>query len=241
MRIFLTVFLILFTSNFAQARPVIADLSLRTIEINSSFTGTEILLFGARNDAGDIVVVIRGPEISYMVRKKERNLGMWVNKDEAVFKNANGFYTVAANRPIDKIQNDNMISVLGIGIENLHFDIKGKKKEIPEFKQAFIDYKQNKKLFSPIVEEVSFIGDTLFRTIIKFPDNIPRGTYTAEVYLFSDGQLVGMQSTPLSVYKKGFDAVVFDFAYNYPAIYGIIAVLVALAGGWIAGAIFRKV
>ena len=226
----------------ANARPVIADLSLRQIEIDSGFKGTEILLFGARNDAGDVAVVVRGPQDSYIVRKKERTLGLWMNRKSMVFENVNGFYTVAASRPLAEIRNDYMLSSLAIGIENLPMqndndDITANER----FVKAFLDKKQEDNLYSPVVGNVLFIGDTLFRTIIRFPDNIPRGVYTAEVYLFSDGQLSGVQSTPLIVRKKGFDAFVYDFSRNYPAVYGILAVLIAITAGWVAGTLFRRV
>jgi uncharacterized protein (TIGR02186 family) len=116
-----------------------------------------------------------------------------------------------------------------------------KEVEVDEFTNAFLDYKQSVKLYDPVIKEVSFIGDTLFRTIIHFPDNIPRGDYTAEVYLFSGGQLSGMQSTPLVVSKKGFDALMYDFAHRHAVLYGILAVALALFSGWLAGRIFRKV
>lgn len=226
----------------AVARPVIADLSLRQIEIDSGFKGTEILLFGARNDAGDIVVVIRGPESSYIVRKKERVAGIWMNKQQATFNNTHGFYNVSSSRPMEEIKNDYLLASLEIGVENIVFPIEAEEGiDTVEFQKAFLERKQQNSLYFPVIGDVSFIGDTLFRTIIKFPDNIPRGTYTAEVYLFSDGQLSGVQSTPLLVKKKGFDAFVFDFAYSYPALYGILAVIIALVAGWLAGAIFRKV
>lgn len=229
-------------SQQSYARPIIADLSLRQIEIDSSFKGTEILLFGARNDAGDIVVTVRGPELSYIVRKKEKIAGIWANRRQVRFDDINGFYTVASNRPLSELNNDYLLASLNIGTDNLDLAIKGPPVlEAEEFKKALLAQQVKSQLFTPSVEEVSFIGDTLFRTIIKFPENIPRGTYTAEVYLFSDGQLIGVQSTPILVYKKGFDAFVYDFAYKNPATYGIIAVLIALFAGWVAGILFRRV
>lgn len=235
-------FFALFSGSYAFAVPVIADMSLRAIEIDSRFKGTEILLFGARNDAGDVVVVIRGPEFSYVGRKKERIAGIWVNSKEAYINNALGFYDVATSRPLDEIKNDKLISSLGIGMDNLILNVDAKNdEERKEFKNAFLAKKKRDNVYMPLIGSVDFIGDTLFRTIIKFPENIPRGTYTAEVYLFSDGQLVGIQSTPILVEKIGFDAIVYDFAYKYPAFYGIIAVIIALAAGWAAGAIFRRI
>lgn len=237
-----------FTHSASYARPVIADLSLRQIAIDSGFKGDEILLFGARNDAGDVVVVVRGPKLSYIMRKKEKmKAGIWANNKHAVFEHIHGYYNVASSRPVKELKNDNLLKSLSIGLQNIELPIKIDEEDshndidLRGFQKAFLEKQEQENLYFPIIGNVEFIGDTLFRTIIKFPENIPRGIYTAEVYLFSDGQLSGLQTTPLIVKKKGFDAFIYDFAYRYPLFYGIIAVLLALAAGWIAGAIFRKV
>ena len=228
--------------SISYSRPVIADLAVRQIEIDSGFKGTDILLFGARNDPGDIVVVVRGPEKTYTVRKKQRTLGVWVNKKQMVMRNVNGFYVVASNRPLEEIHNDYLLSTLNIGTgEESLPDINLPRPEDVEFEDAFLKKQRDDNLYVPSVQEISLMGDTLFRTVIRFPENIMRGTYTAEIYLFSDGQLSGIQSTPIIVSKKGFDAFVYDFAYKYPLIYGILAVGIALFAGWVAGHIFRKV
>ena len=67
----------------AATRPILVpDVSQRTVRILYSFTGAELLLFGAilypggRQPSGerpvDIVVVVKGPEQSVLVREKER-------------------------------------------------------------------------------------------------------------------------------------------------------------------------
>jgi uncharacterized protein (TIGR02186 family) len=237
------IFLLCFLANTdSSARPVIADLSLRQIEIDTSFKGTEILLFGARNEAGDIVVVVRGPKMSYILRKKEKIAGIWVNQKHAVFEKASGYYNASASRPVQEIKNDSLIKALGIGMQNLDLPEKVDKNiDMEEFRKAFLQKQVKADLYDPVIGEVQFIGDTLFRTIIQFPENIPQGIYNAEVYLFSDGQLSGLQTTPLIVKKKGFDAIVYNFSHEQPLMYGIIAVILALTAGWIAGELFRKV
>lgn len=224
----------------AHTRPIIADLSLRTIEIDSGFNGIDMLLFGARNEAGDIVVVVRGPARDYIVRKKERVGGIWVNRKHKEFKETSTFYSIASSRPLDKIHNEYLLSSLGIGFDNV-LNQENLSDEEKEFQKALLAHQTKHALYSPEIEEVSFIGDTLFRSVLHFPENIIRGTYTAEVYLIRNGELVAMQSTPVLSYKKGFDAYIYDLAYNHPAIYGIIAILLALIAGWIAGTFFKKV
>jgi uncharacterized protein (TIGR02186 family) len=234
--------LIICSAFYANARPIIADLSLRSIPIDSGFNGTDILLFGARNDAGDIVVVVRGPETSYTVRQKSQIAGVWVNRDKVEMHHARGYYSVAASRPLDELYNDTLLQVLGVGVDNIHWHIDAASNmDSTPFVEAFVANKELDKLYQPTVKSVNFIGDTLFRTLIHFPETIPKGTYSAEVYLFSDGALVGMQTTPLEVYKTGADAFIYEFAHNHPAFYGLFAIAIALLAGWLAGIIFRKV
>ena len=42
-------------------QPLVADLSAHEISITTGFSGTELLLFGATEGEGDVIVVIRGP------------------------------------------------------------------------------------------------------------------------------------------------------------------------------------
>jgi uncharacterized protein (TIGR02186 family) len=90
------------------------------------------------------------------------------------------------------------------------------------------------------VNKVNFIGERLFRTTIEFPSNVPTGTYLVQVFLVRDKDVVGGQTTPLVVSKVGIDADVFGFAGRQPAVYGAIAVGIAMLAGWLASLPFRS-
>lgn len=233
--------------SWGMAKPLVADLSSRSVKIDSGFTGTELLLFGARNDAGEIVVLLRGPYDSYIVRKKERVAGIWVNRKQVQFDNVEGFYAIASSRELTNYQNSYLLKSLGIGIDQLpnslmqKATLHRKADRDGEFSRALLAFKQREDLYPVSVNTVSFIGETLFRTLIPIPEKIPRGTYVAEIYLLSDGQLSGIQSTPLIVEKTGFDAFIYDLAYQHSFFYGLLAIVVALGAGWLAGVIFKKV
>jgi uncharacterized protein (TIGR02186 family) len=216
----------------AYAKPLISDLSQYRIPIDSSFTGTSLLLFGARQDAGDVVVVVRGPESDFVVRKKERVAGIWVNRHQEVFQGLPYFYRVYMDDARQR-QWPDVLHRLAILPEQGG--------PVPDdFRQAFMRDREKQALYMPPLDAVSFMGETLFKVDIDFPDTIPRGMYTAEVYLLQDGELVGMQSTPLKVEKQGFDALLFDLAHGASLLYGMLAVLMALSVGWLAGLVFKK-
>ena len=74
----------------AQAKPVLVpDVSARRIEIRYSFTGAQLLLFGAilyprgviPERTPDIAVVLRGPVEPILVREKQKVAGIWMNAE----------------------------------------------------------------------------------------------------------------------------------------------------------------
>ncbi|MBU1258518.1 MAG: TIGR02186 family protein, partial [Alphaproteobacteria bacterium] len=91
----------------ATAPQLVPDVSQRDIEIQYSFTGADLLLFGAivypdgnrPEKPADIVVVLKGPEQSITMREKQKVAGIWVNADRASFRSAPSFYAMASSRP----------------------------------------------------------------------------------------------------------------------------------------------
>jgi uncharacterized protein (TIGR02186 family) len=75
---------------------------------------------------------------------------------------------------------------------------------------------------------------------VYFPANVPTGSYQVETYLLRDGQVVSAQTTPLIVSKVGVEATLTRFASEYAAVYGLVAIIVALLAGWGGYALFRK-
>lgn len=236
----MTVMLMACFSHLAKAEPILADLSIRSIDINTTFAGTQILLFGARNDAGDIVVVVRGPDEDYIVRKKERVMGMWMNNKKERFYNTPSFYAIASSKKLENIDNQPMLARYGVGAEYMEpAKIEGDAIK-KEFWNALVAHHRKTAIYPKTVEPISFWGESLFRTVLNFPKAIPPGTYIAEIYLFRDGELAALQTTPVIVDKVGFEAWMYELAHRWPLFYGLACVLLAYLAGWVASHLFRK-
>jgi uncharacterized protein (TIGR02186 family) len=229
----------------ARAQALVADLSDHFIAITTGFIGTDVLLFGAIEGDGDVVVVLRGPAGRELVRRKSRIAGIFVNDREVPFLGVPTFYSVSSNRPLDEILSPSVRMRHEIGFDTLRF-VPEKPADaanpalIEEFRSALIRNKQRAELYVEDPGKVVFLGARLFRTRVYFPSTLPTGSYTADVYLVRGGQVISAQSTPLIVSKVGFGATVFDFAYGWPMAYGVLAVLVALLAGWLAALAFRR-
>ncbi len=230
-----------FTSG-AHSSPVIADLSAYHVDIDSSFRGTRLFLFGARNDPGRLYIVLRGPNQTYTVRKKERMLGIWLVGQQVTFENVPQLYTVigAKNNFDPAIQP--YLAALNIGFDHIPMLTKNTvdEKTRLEFSQALADIKRKQKLYAEQSESLRTLGQTLFKANLDFPDSISRGAYTADVYLLDEQGVVGMQSLPIDVKQKGLEAFISNAAQQFPMLYGLCAVGVALLLGWGANTLLRR-
>ena len=226
----------------ARAQPLVFDLSSHLIAITTGFSGTELLLFGATEGEGDVIVTLRGPETTAVVRKKTRVAGIWINTDRLTFTGAPAFYRVPASRPIEQIAPPALRARHQIGLENLRMapPVEARPEEIQTFRAGLLRNQENRGLYSSEAGRVTFLGPRLFRTRVVLPANVPPGAYTAEVLLVRNGQVLAAQTTPMFVSKIGVGAEVYDFAHRHAALYGILAILLAALSGWGASVAFRK-
>ncbi|HYZ41322.1 MAG TPA: TIGR02186 family protein [Stellaceae bacterium] len=240
-RSFLLALALLFWVPAARAEGLIADLTSHLIAITTGFTGASVVLFGATDGPGNVVVAVRGPERDMTVRRKDRVAGIWVNTEAVTFTNVPSFYAVAANRPIDEILSPAAAAFYRLGVANLKLDA-----ETPEpaavvdtFRAALKRSQQAAGLFTNHTAKVDFLGERLFRTTLTFPSNVPTGIYLVEVFLVRDKDVVSGQTTPLVISKVGVDAEVDEFSIRQPGFYGAIAVLTAVVAGWLASLPYR--
>jgi uncharacterized protein (TIGR02186 family) len=234
--------LVLLASGPARAQALIADLSSHLIAITTGFAGTELLLFGATEGEGDVVVIVRGPDGETSVRRKARVAGIWINRDELRFSGVPTFYRIASSKPLADFVPLALRQRHQIGVDFLRLVPQREvgSEEAAAFRAGMVRNKEAQKLYEPEVGRVSFLGARLFRTRIVFPANVPTGNYSVEVLLIRGGQVIAAQTTPMFVSKVGFGADIYDFAHEWAALYGLIAILLAVSAGWAAGLIFRK-
>lgn len=226
----------------ASSQSIVTDLSTREVAISTGFTGAELLLFGATEGFGDIVVAVVGPKRDEIIRRKERVAGIWVNGTSVTFENAPAYYRTAASKPLSEIAAPEVLEKLQIGSSRIDLSTRSSRgaETILEFRDAFIRSKKRQALYSEDISDIKITRGRLFRSTIPFPVNVPIGTYEVTVHLFKHGRLVSSEKTPLTVQKVGLEAQIYDFAHDQAAWYGLIAIAIALVAGWLAGVIFRR-
>lgn len=236
----------------AQAVPkLVPDVSQRQINIQSGFTGAELLLFGAiiypRGVAPegqiDVAVVLRGPARPITLREKQKIAGIWINADSSDFRSVPVYYAIASSRPLRDIVDSKTAAIYELGLDKLQLSPSGEvdAKEQRRFSNGLVDLKQRNGLFRQNAGSVEITDQVLYRARLEIPSSVPVGTYVAETLLIRNGRvIVADDNVEVRVRKTGFEQLVSVLAQDYSLFYGTMAVLVSLLLGWFAGYIFQR-
>lgn len=235
----------------AAAQPrLIADVSQSRIDIEYSFAGAELLIFGAIQYPGgrtpakapDIVIIVRGPPQPITVRRKEKMLGIWMNVDAVRFETAPAFYAVATSAPSTHLTDERTASIYELGLDHLQLSPASGNppEEIRVFEEGLLDLRKRGGLYTEVAGGVDLIEKVLYRARVAIPSDVPVGRYTAEIYLVREGEVLARAAREIEIDKSGFERAVYVAAQDHELAYGLFAVALALVSGWAASAVMRR-
>ena len=235
----------------AAEKPVLVpDISARQVQIRYSFSGAQLLLFGAVVYPGgrppdrqvDLAVVLRGPVQPILVREKKKIAGIWMNADSNRFRSAPSFYAVASSRPVGDLLDERTAAIYELGLHNLQLSPGGG--ALPEKEQRFeaglLDLRSRQSLYQENPHGVEITGGVLYRAVITIPSQVPVGTYTAETFLIDRHKVIAAATRDIEINKSGFERYVALAARRHRFLYGMTCVALSLGLGWAAAAAFRR-
>lgn len=233
-----------------------ADVSTRSVEVATDFTGHEILVFGSIDNSQqpseesgyyDVAVIVEGVPEPTVVRRKSDVAGIWINTSSIIFASVPSYYAITSTRPIDEIAGPNVLNKHAIGFAHIKMTPEPGYKwsfgeeELAAFKAAVIRLKRQEGLYVMEAKDgVTFIGRSLFRSTIALPANVPVGPLVARVFLFRDGEVISAHIARVTLERAGLERLLHNFAFRYPFSYGIFAVMLAVLFGLLASAYFRR-
>ena len=239
-----------------QKPTVEADVSTRSLEVTTGFTGHEIIVFGAVDNSQapqehggyyDVVVVVEGTPFPVVVRKKSDVAGVWINTSSVTFASVPSYYAIASTRPIEEIAGPPVLERHAIGFQHIKMTpaagARGtfKDYELAAYRAAVIRLKKAQNLYVIQPKDgVTFTGRSLFRSTIALPANVPVGPLVARTYLFRNGEVISAHIARVTLQRAGIERLVHNFAFVHSMSYGLIAVLLAVVSGLLASAYFRR-
>ncbi|WP_176596153.1 MULTISPECIES: TIGR02186 family protein [Sphingobium] len=230
---------------------LVPDVSQRDVEIQYSFTGADLLLFGAivypdgrrPTKPADIMVVLKGPDQSITMREKQKVAGIWVNADSARFRSAPSFYAIASSRPIGKVVDERTAAIYEMGVDKLQLSPSSlnDSEELDRFQKGLIDLRERAGLYVEQQGTVEITDGVLYRARLPLSARVIVGDYTAETFLVQDGRVVAAAVRDITIRKSGFERFMAVAAEQWPFFYGLVAMILAVGMGWAAGAIAKRI
>ena len=236
----------------AHAETINVSLSRHLVQITSTYTGAELVVFGvigrdgvtaARSGGYDLVVTARGPRAHTVVREKRPFGPVWLNAGQVKFYDLPVTKAVLSSRPLEEIADPDLRRRYGIGL-----DAAGASKIAPsnasgreeEFREAMLRLKTRSNLYTRDERGVSFITENVFRAAVPVPATAPLGSYEVEAALFHGGVRLAVTQTHFEVAKTGMEQVLAREARERGFLYGATASALALVFGWLATVVFRR-
>lgn len=228
---------------------VVAGLSSDSVGITASFDGSEILIYGAvKREAPipgglplQVVVTVEGPAQAVTVWRKERRAGIWVNTESLDVGSAPSFYAVATTGPLDQILLPEWDARYRISVPLAVRAFAGpvEVSDTVPFTEALIHLREKNGLYRLDEGSVSIVDQTLFRADVSLPANLIEGDYKTRIFLLRNGEVVDVYRAPIEVRKVGLERWLYNLAFDWPLIYGLMSLAVAVAAGWGASVAFR--
>ena len=233
----------------AQREPVLVpEVSQSRIEVRQGFTGASLLLYGAviapRGAAEDydIVVVLKGPTEPVRIREKDRIAGVWMNAGASDFRSAPSFFAVASSRPVSEIVDERTAAIYELGTDFIQLSPSGQidPEEQARFARGLVALRRKQGLFQEDPDGVRISEGVLYQARIELPSNVTTGRYTAETFAIARGRVLASATARIEVEKVGLEGQVVAAAQRWSFLYGLGAIALSLAMGWIAGRLFAR-
>lgn len=228
----------------ARAEEIVMGLSSDRVAITATFTGSDILVFGAvKRDAPppaapplQVIVTISGPLTPVTVREKERIAGIWMNREAIEVDAAPSFYAVATTGPLREILTETEDLRHAITIDRAIRSVGHEVENSRDFTEALIRIRTAEGLYRVLDGAVDLDEEVLFRASVGLPANLVEGIYVTRIYLTRGGAVVDSFETVITVQKVGLERWLFNLSRNQPFLYGLLSLVLAVVAGWGASA-----
>ena len=218
------------------------------IKIDAFYHGSTVSVSGETDPGTDLVVKITSPDGHQLLKKKGKAGGfLWMNVGDLNIEHTPNLYFLHSTGELDKILDQEEIEkyVLGYQAVKDHADINPVKDEAEKTQwfDEFIRFKESSKLYNTSLGKITLTeegGRQKYYILCDWPYQASPGDYLVTVYAVKDRKVIEKAEQTILVEQVGTVKTLFDMAKNQGALYGIIAILVALGSGFGVGMIFGK-
>jgi uncharacterized protein (TIGR02186 family) len=251
MRLLIALLSLLLLLGPAQGARLVSQLSNDNVEITSSYAGERLTFFGSiEPDAGSaepvegpfhVIVAVVGPTQDRVARRKTNNFGIWINTEQVEYNNFPSYFHVLASGKLEDITDITTLTTNYILPEAHTLSSEtGDWWTGPVFGRQLVRLMTQQGFFGVQENGVNFLSSNFYSARLTLPSNAPPGPYIALTYVFKNGEIIARSSQGFAVRKIGFERFLALSSVQYPLLYGIVCVILALFTGWLGGVIFKR-
>jgi len=223
-----------------------ADLRLfpDRVDIGTFFQGVGVNIQGEIPPGCEAVVEIQGDTAQEALLRKGRRAGLWMTVGEIRVENAPNLYLVLSSaKKIPQLPGEETPWGLSAWKSRLKFQGALTDREIGLFFNEFLALKKSEELYDAFPGTLQIANSPAGRTALKgtfsLPAKVPPGHYQVRLSIIKDGKVLEQKNEKLEVKMVGFPALLASLAYEHAAFYGILAVVIAIATGFLMGFLFK--
>ena len=215
------------------------------IDIGAFFDGAQVTVSAEIPECDGVVIELEGKIQDIVLNKKGKKAFLWLNVAQMTVKNAPSVYIIDSSDKLNKICSVQELEKELIGYAALKHKItfqSDKSLTGSEFDE-FIKLKEHNGSYNitsrAIISPFSG-GRQKVESILTIPSFILAGEYELFLYCFKNGSLISKASSTFLIEEVGLTRLTKNLAFGNPVIYGISAIIIALAAGIIIGILFSK-
>lgn len=214
------------------------------VDIGTFFQGARVTVTGEIPTGTEAVVEVEGAAVQEELLRKGRRGGLWMTVGEIQVENAPNLYLVLSST--SKLpQLEGQGTPWGFAALKARVKFQGglADQEMDRFFQEFLKFKKSEKLFNILPGALKIrnspTGQATLKGAFRLPRKVPPGNYQIRLSVVKDGRVMAQKIEELEVRMVGFPALLATLAYEHAALYGIVAVVIAIATGFLMGFLFK--
>ncbi len=229
--------------------PVTAKLKPNEISIGAFFNGTQLSVSGTVPSGSQVLVMLTGKQEDLILKKKGRALGvLWMNVASVSIEHVPVVYLMNAPQAILDFAaaHPDPWRALDLGFEHLQkqAEILPATEDKNLIFNEFLKLKKGAGLYgfnqTPMHYDALPDGLKTFETEIFIPPKVPLGEYEIKAVAIEQGAIVGSAQQSIFIKAEGMPAFLANLSFNHGAVYGLLAVLMAVAAGLLMDFLFGE-
>jgi uncharacterized protein (TIGR02186 family) len=218
---------------------VSVSVSDSVIRITPRYQGELVRVSGTAPEECAVAVKLTSTRRTAHYSRKRKVGPLWLSVGQVDFENVPLMYKVKSTGSLDDLLSDADQLKYVLGRRGLKASLgvsSGVDRDV--YLNEMILMRERIRLFSFGEGSVQRQGGS-FSTTFFWPPDGPPGQYRVEAFAVRQGRIVGTAETDVQVELVGFEAWVRNLAMRHGIIYGMLAVMIAVASGLLVSMVFR--